>query len=114
MTIIFTIALSQSQTYTQAAVFRVFAYFGGSVGGCIALAAISEMFFLHEKASRMGLYTFFFVAAPYLGAVAGGSITQNASLGWQWTQYISIILYGALFFIMLLFGTPPFPVLSPK
>jgi len=104
LTIIFTAALSQSQTYGQAVGFRVVAYFGGSVGGCIAPAAISEMFFLHEKGSRMGVYTFFFVAAPYLGAICGGSIIQNASLGWQWSQYFSIILYSILFFVMLLAG----------
>lgn len=106
MTIVFTAALSQSTTYGQALGFRMLAYFGGSVGGSIAPAAISEMFFLHEKGSRMGVYTFFFVAAPYLGAVCGGSIIQNESLGWRWTQYFSIILYSGLFFIILLCGKP--------
>jgi MFS family permease len=105
LTIVFTAALSQAQTYGQAVGFRVVAYFGGSVGGSIAPAAISEMFFLHEKGSRMGVYTFFFVAAPYLGGIAGGSIVQDPRLGWQWSQYIMLILYSFLFLVMLFCGT---------
>jgi MFS family permease len=65
------------------------------------------MFFLHERGSRMGIYTLCIIAAPYLGAVSGGSIIYNASLGWKWSQYIAIILYSVLFLVQTFFGKPP-------
>lgn len=68
--------------------------FGGSAGLCISTAAISDMFFLHEKGTRLGLNGMLFVVAPYVGGVAGGAIQQNKHLGWRWAMYIAAICYA--------------------
>jgi MFS family permease len=41
--------------------------FGGSAGLCIGPASISDMFFLHEKGTRMGVNSILLVVAPYIG-----------------------------------------------
>lgn len=43
------IGVARSQSYAQAVAYRMLMGLGGSVGLCIAPAAISDMFFLHEK-----------------------------------------------------------------
>lgn len=77
---------------------------GGSVGLSIGPAAISDMFFLHEKGSRMGVNSILLVISPYVGGVAGGSIAYNKSLGWRWSMYIAAILYATQFLAQVFFG----------
>ncbi|OOF95784.1 hypothetical protein ASPCADRAFT_207138 [Aspergillus carbonarius ITEM 5010] len=91
------IGVARSQTYAQALACRMVMNVGGSVGLSIGPAAISDMFFLHEKGSRMGVNSILLVISPYVGGVAGGSIAYNKHLGWRWSMYIAAILYATQF-----------------
>ncbi|PYI12469.1 MFS general substrate transporter [Aspergillus sclerotiicarbonarius CBS 121057] len=91
------IGVARSQTYAQALSCRMVMTFGGSVGLSIVPAAISDMFFLHDKGSRMGVNSMLLVVGPYIGGVAGGSIAYNQDLGWRWSMYIAAILYAVQF-----------------
>ncbi|PYH74128.1 MFS general substrate transporter [Aspergillus vadensis CBS 113365] len=91
------IGVARSETYAQALACRMVMNLGGSVGLSIGPAAISDMFFLHEKGSRMGINSILLVISPYVGGVAGGSIAYNKSLGWRWSMYIAAILYATQF-----------------
>ncbi|KAH8812625.1 major facilitator superfamily domain-containing protein [Xylogone sp. PMI_703] len=95
------IGVARSQSYASALGCRMVMGFGGSVGLCIAPAAISDMFFLHEKGTRMGINSILLVTAPYVGGVAGGSIQYNKSLGWRWSMYIAAILYAFQLFLQI-------------
>ncbi|GCB26559.1 uncharacterized transporter C1529.01 [Aspergillus awamori] len=97
------IGVARSQTYAQALACRMVMTFGGSVGLSIGPAAISDMFFLHEKGSRMGVNSILLVIGPYVGGVAGASIAYNPNLGWRWSMYIAAILYAAQFISQFLF-----------
>ncbi|KIH87539.1 hypothetical protein SPBR_04914 [Sporothrix brasiliensis 5110] len=88
------IGVARSGSYAQALGCRMVMGFGGSAGLCIGPAAISDMFFLHEKGSRMGVNSILLVVAPYVGGVAGGAIQQNPTLGWRWSMYVSAITYA--------------------
>ncbi|ERS98342.1 hypothetical protein HMPREF1624_05126 [Sporothrix schenckii ATCC 58251] len=88
------IGVARSESYAQALGCRMVMGFGGSAGLCIGPAAISDMFFLHEKGSRMGVNSILLVVAPYVGGVAGGAIQQNPALGWRWSMYVSAITYA--------------------
>jgi len=98
--------------------------FAASAEIAIGPAAISDMFFHHEKGKRMGFNTFLLVCAPFLGGVSGGSIQQNPALGWRWAMYISAILYGILFVCQWFFvpetlyekapGIPPYKAPTTK
>ncbi|KAH8880575.1 MFS general substrate transporter [Thozetella sp. PMI_491] len=96
LAIIFGIVVANARTYGQALSCRIIMAFGASSAICIGPAAISDMFFVHEKGSRMGLNTFLLVCAPYLGGVAGGSVQFDPHLGWRWAMYISSLLLTGL------------------
>ncbi|EFX04858.1 ankyrin repeat-containing protein [Grosmannia clavigera kw1407] len=97
------IGVGRSETYAQALGCRMVMGFGGSAGLCIGPAAISDMFFLHEKGTRMGIQSILLVVAPYVGGVAGGSIQYNSKLGWRWSMYVSAICYSAQFVCQFFF-----------
>jgi MFS family permease len=61
------IGVAYSQTFAQALGCRMVATLGGSVGLSIGPAAISDMFFLHEKGKRMGINSILLVIGPYVG-----------------------------------------------
>lgn len=105
LAIIFGIVVAKTHTYGAAMACRIIMAFGASSAICIGPAAISDMFFLHEKGKRMGINTFMLVCAPYLGGVVGGSIQYNPKLGWQWAMYVSSILLAGLLVCQFLFGT---------
>ncbi|OAA54366.1 ankyrin repeat-containing protein [Niveomyces insectorum RCEF 264] len=88
------IGVGRAQSYSQALGCRMLMGFGGSAGLCISTAGISDMFFLHEKGTRLGLNGMLFVVAPYVGGLAGGAIQQNKQLGWRWAMYIAAIVYA--------------------
>lgn len=104
MAIVFAIGVARSETYAAAVACRVCMAAGASSAICIGPAAISDMFYLHEKGTRMGINTFMLVCAPYLGGVAGGSIQFDDRLGWRWAMYMSAILLGGLLVAQFLFG----------
>lgn len=61
------IGVANSHTFAQALACRMVMGFGGPVGLAIAAAAISDLFFQHEKGSRMGFNSLLMVVAPYVG-----------------------------------------------
>ncbi|KAF2112054.1 major facilitator superfamily domain-containing protein [Lophiotrema nucula] len=109
---LFNIGLARSQTYAQALICRLFGYATASAGLCITPAAISDMFFFHEKGKRIGVNSFLLVVAPYLGGVTVGSIQYNPDLGWRWAMYIAAIMYACLF--VAIFLCVPETIYTPK
>ncbi|KAJ6438101.1 MFS general substrate transporter [Purpureocillium lavendulum] len=97
------IGVARAQSYAGALGCRMVMGFGGSMGLCIGPASISDMFFLHEKGTRIGINSFLLVTAPWIGGVAGGSIQNNKALGWRWSMYISAICYAVQFIAQLIF-----------
>lgn len=56
----------------------------GIGAGCAAAlgpATVCDLYFLHERGTFMGVYTFCVTNAPHLAPLAGGFIAQN--LGWR-------------------------------
>lgn len=118
------LGVANSHSYAQALACRMLMGFGGSVGLAIAPATISDIFFLHEKGKRMGVFSILLVIAPYVGesddpptdhshleltlvisgGVAGGSIQQQPNLGWRWSMYISAIIYSGQLVGQIFFG----------
>ncbi|KAF2773020.1 MFS general substrate transporter [Teratosphaeria nubilosa] len=103
LSMLFNIGFARSQTYAQALVCRLLGYAMASAGLCITPAAISDMFFAHEKGKRIGMNTFLLVVAPYLGGVMGGAMQYNPHLGWRWAMNIAAMIYAFLFLALLLF-----------
>lgn len=65
---------------------------------CDSLVQISttDIFFQHERATRISLLTFALYSGSYLGPIAAGYISENSHLGWRWCYWFLVIFFGAL------------------
>ncbi|EIN08811.1 MFS general substrate transporter [Punctularia strigosozonata HHB-11173 SS5] len=61
-----------------------------TVGGGLA-----DMFDQKERGTAVVFYSLAVVAGPTLGPIIGGAVSQS-SLGWRWTEYLSLILTSAV------------------
>ena len=65
------------------------------MGGFFALAgtaSINDVFFVHERGRRVGLWNFAIIVSVNLTPVISGYVITN--LSWQWTFWLLAILFG--------------------
>lgn len=92
-----------SPSYASLVVARVFQGIAVSPVECLPSATIAEIFFLHERAYRVGIYTLLLLGGKNLVPLVAAVITQ--SLGWRWVFWIVSIIVG--FCLVLLFFFVP-------
>ncbi|KAK6334411.1 hypothetical protein TWF730_003625 [Orbilia blumenaviensis] len=90
-----------SPSYASLTVARVVMGIGVSPCECLASAYLAEIFFLHERGFRLGIYTLLLLGGKNLVPLLSGAIIQG--LGWRWVFWIMTALSGALVFLVLLF-----------
>jgi hypothetical protein len=73
---------AKSPTYPSLLVARIFQGFSVSPVECLPSATIAEIFFLHERAYRIGIYTLLLLGGKNLVPLVSAAIIQ--SLGWRW------------------------------
>ena len=66
---------------------RIFQGFAVSSVECLPSATVAEIYFLHEKAYRLGIYTLLLLGGKNLMPLVSAAIIQ--SLGWRWQVQIS-------------------------
>ncbi|KAK9380336.1 major facilitator superfamily domain-containing protein [Kockiozyma suomiensis] len=66
------------------------------------LMFIKDMFFFHEHARKINIWSGFFILSPYLGPFAAGFIVNVNS--WRWTFGMYTILTGLAYGFLLIFG----------
>jgi MFS family permease len=71
-----------SPTYVSLLVARIFQGISISSVECLPSATIAEIFFLHERAYRIGIYTLLLLGGKNLVPLVSAAIIQ--SLGWRW------------------------------
>lgn len=71
-----------SPSYTSLVVARVFQGLFVSPIECLPSATIAEIYFLHERAYRLGVYTLLLLGGKNLVPLVSAAIIQ--SLGWRW------------------------------
>ncbi|KAL4877960.1 major facilitator superfamily domain-containing protein [Aspergillus karnatakaensis] len=74
-----------------------------SMGGFFALAgtaSINEVFFVHERGLRVGLWNFGVIASVNLTPVISGYIISK--LSWRWSFWLEGILFGVLLAAVIL------------
>ncbi|KAK9777312.1 putative Major facilitator superfamily (MFS) profile domain-containing protein [Seiridium cardinale] len=59
---------------------------------CLPSATIAEIFFLHERAFRIGIYTLLLLGGKNLVPLVSAAVIQ--SLGWRWAFWIVAIVVG--------------------
>ncbi|OJD25739.1 hypothetical protein ACJ73_02896 [Blastomyces percursus] len=73
--------------------------FGAAPAGSLVQISKTDIFFAHEKGTRLSLYVFTIYAGSFLGPVAAGHITH--ALGWHWCYQYLIIFFSVLLVIQL-------------
>ena len=71
-----------SPNYTSLVVARIFMGIAVSPCECLPSATIAEIFFLHERAYRLGVYTLLLLGGKNLVPLVSAVIIQ--ALGWRW------------------------------
>lgn len=71
-----------SPSYTSLVIARIFMGIAVSPCECLPSATIAEVFFLHERAYRVGIYTLLLLGGKNLVPLVSAVIIQ--SLGWRW------------------------------
>lgn len=71
-----------SPNYPSLVVARVFQGIAVSPVECLPSATIAEIYFLHERAYRVGIYTLLLLGGKNLVPLVSAVVIQN--LGWRW------------------------------
>lgn len=71
-----------SPNYASLVVARIFMGFAVSPVECLPSATIAEIFFLHERAYRLGIYTLLLLSGKNLVPLVSAAIIQG--LSWRW------------------------------
>jgi MFS family permease len=90
-----------SPSYTSLVVARIVQGFSVSPVECLPSATIAEIFFLHERAYRLGVYTLLLLGGKNLIPLVSAVIVQ--SLGWRWVFWITAMVVGFCFFLIFFF-----------
>jgi len=87
-----------SPNYASLVVARVFQGIAVSPVECLPSATIAEIYFLHERAYRVGVYTLLLLGGKNLVPLASAAVIGN--LGWRWVFWIIAIIVGGFFFLL--------------
>ncbi|RDW80765.1 MFS general substrate transporter-7 [Coleophoma crateriformis] len=82
---------------------RILLGFFSGAGECLGPTTITDVFFLHQRASAMAMYNFSTSSGVSLGIIISGAITLNNS--WRSIYWVGASLIGALL-ILIVFTFP--------
>ncbi|KAK4145418.1 major facilitator superfamily domain-containing protein [Dichotomopilus funicola] len=79
-----------SPNFTSLILARIFQGIAVSPVECLPSATIAEIFFLHERAFRIGIYTLLLLGGKNLVPLVSAAIIQ--SMGWRWVFWVVAIV----------------------
>ncbi|KAL8824060.1 MAG: hypothetical protein Q9191_005328 [Dirinaria sp. TL-2023a] len=90
-----------SPNYSSLVVARIFMGLAVSPVECLPSATIAEIFFLHERAFRLGIYTLLLLGGKNLIPLVSAAIIQG--LSWRWVFWIIAVVVGFCLVTVFLF-----------
>jgi MFS family permease len=90
-----------SPNYISLLVARIFQGFAVSSVECLPSASIAEIYFLHEKAYRLGIYTLLLLGGKNLVPLVSAAVIQQ--MGWRWVFWIVAVVVGFCSLLLFLF-----------
>ncbi|KAJ5152553.1 uncharacterized protein N7482_009031 [Penicillium canariense] len=96
------IICSQAIGYHSMLAGRIIQGFGTTAFESAPFGLIGDMYFVHQRGSRMAIYITAQVGLVLLPGLIAGVITIN--LSWEWAFYILIIFLGIGLILLVLFG----------
>ncbi|CAK7273977.1 hypothetical protein SEPCBS57363_005926 [Sporothrix epigloea] len=103
---------ASAKTFPSLLVGRIFQGIAVSPVECLPSATIAEIFFLHERAYRLGIYTLLLLGGKNLTPLVSAAIIQ--SKGWRWVFWVIAIVVGACFFLLFVFVPETFWDRTPR
>ncbi|KAF2104890.1 MFS general substrate transporter [Rhizodiscina lignyota] len=79
----------------------IIAAFAGSSTEALGAAMVNDLYFLHERSSKMGIYMNFISGGNTIGPLICGFVITGAT--WRWHKWISVILTAINFVAVVLF-----------
>ncbi|KAJ5396806.1 hypothetical protein N7509_004919 [Penicillium cosmopolitanum] len=101
-----------SPSYASLVVARIFQGVAVSPVECLPSATIAEIYFLHERAYRVGIYTLLLLGGKNLVPLASAAVI--GSLGWRWVFWIVAIIVGACLILLFFFVPETFWDRTPR
>lgn len=101
-----------SPNYPSLVIARVFQGIAVSPVECLPSATIAEIYFLHERAYRVGIYTLLLLGGKNLVPLASAAVI--GSLGWRWVFWIVAMIVGACLVLLFLFVPETFWDRTPR
>ncbi|KAI1803653.1 MFS general substrate transporter [Daldinia bambusicola] len=90
-----------SPNFTSLILARIFQGIAVSPVECLPSATIAEIFFLHERAYRIGVYTLLLLGGKNLVPLVSAAIIER--LEWRWVFWILAIVVASCGFLLFLF-----------
>ncbi|KAJ5780438.1 hypothetical protein N7457_005598 [Penicillium paradoxum] len=101
-----------SPNYPSLVVARIFQGFAVSPVECLPSATIAEIYFLHERAYRVGIYTLLLLGGKNLIPLVSAAIIEG--LSWRWVFWIVAIIVGACLVLLFFFVPETFWDRTPR
>ncbi|KAF2477326.1 MFS general substrate transporter [Lindgomyces ingoldianus] len=101
-----------SPSYPSLVIARIVQGLAVSPVECLPSATVAEIFFLHERAYRLGIYTLLLLGGKNLIPLVAAAIVQ--SLGWRWVFWIVAIVVGFCFALIFFFVPETFWDRAPR
>ena len=80
---------------------NIIAAFAGASTEALGASIVNDLYFLHERGAKMGVYMNFIAGGNTLGPLVCGFVITG--LSWRWHKWIAVILTGINFLTVLLF-----------
>ncbi|KAH3987379.1 hypothetical protein HBH64_018070 [Parastagonospora nodorum] len=80
---------------------NITAAFAGSATEALGASIVNDLFFLHERGAKMGIYMNSIAGGNTIGPLVCGFIVSN--LSWRWHKWIAAILVGINFLCVVFF-----------
>ncbi|OJJ44215.1 hypothetical protein ASPZODRAFT_135002 [Penicilliopsis zonata CBS 506.65] len=101
-----------SPNYPSLVLARIFMGIAVSPVECLPSATIAEIFFLHERAYRVGIYTLLLLGGKNLIPLVSAAII--GSLGWRWVFWIVAMVVGGAVALLFFFVPETFWDRTPR
>ncbi len=83
--------------------FRFLAGFFGSTPLTCAGGSISDLWNPMERVYAFPIFATAAFMGPIFGPIVGGFIAQSSQLSWRWTEWVTLIISGAVLVLVILF-----------
>ncbi|KIX09064.1 uncharacterized protein Z518_00142 [Rhinocladiella mackenziei CBS 650.93] len=81
---------------------RIIQGFGASSSEALGPSVVADLYFLHERGTKVGVYTFMIAGGSALGGTFAG-LVADANPDWRWVFWMNTILTGVCFLNTVLF-----------